>query len=180
MLNLKRLRESYSMKLSSKLVIILAFAIFIAIPQQDVLAYSGSSGQINIEPDEWWYYPMVIESGELLECSFHTDYGIVEYFIVHEDYYVENTEISEQVLIHHNIGSSDDFQVTLPSEGGWYWVFINNGANTIRLNYRYESDFSNNVLIPFNLVLATVVLAAILGLAGVLHFRNKGKQASIT
>lgn len=122
---------------------------------------------------------MFIESGELLECSFHTDYGVVEYFIVHEDYYIENTEISELVLIHHGIASGDDFQIFLTGEGGWYWVFINNGANTTRLNFSWESNSPNNVLAPFNLILATAVLAVIFGLAGALHFRNKGKQAPI-
>ena len=122
---------------------------------------------------------MAIDSGDLLECSFHTDYGVVEYFIVHEDYYIENTEISEMVLIHHGIASVDDFQVTLPSEGGWYWVFINHGANTTRLTFQWKSDYTNNVPTPFNLIFATAVLAVILGLAGVLHFRNKGKQTPI-
>ncbi len=167
------------MKPRSKLIIILAFSIIIAIPQQVVLAYSSASGHITIEPDEWWYSPMFIESGELLECSFHTDYGVVEYFIVHEDYYIENTEISELVLIHHGIASGDDFQIFLTGEGGWYWVFINNGANTTRLNFSWESNSPNNVLAPFNLILATAVLAVIFGLAGALHFRNKGKQAPI-
>ncbi len=167
------------MKLRSKLIIILAFSIIIATPPPDVLAAAGASGHVNIEPDEWRYFPMTIESGELLECSFHTDYGVVEYFIVHEDYYIENTEISELVLIHHGIASVDDFQVFLPGEGGWYWVFINNGANTTRLNFQWYSDYTNNVLAPFNLILATAVLAVIFGLAGALHFRNKGKQAPI-
>ena len=123
---------------------------------------------------------MAIENGETLECSFYTDHGILESFIVHEDYYIENTEISELVLIHHTIASGDDFEVIPPSEGGWFWVFINHGSNTTRLHYSWESDFSYNVLMPFNLILATAALVVIFAAAGVLHFRNKRKQAPIT
>jgi hypothetical protein len=160
------------MKLRSNLVIILAFLVIFTLPQYEVLSYSSASGYVDIEPDEWWYYPMVIESGDLLECSFQTDYGIVESFIVHEEYYVENTEISEQLLIYHSFSSLDDFEVTITLEGGWFWVFINNMSNTTRVHYYWEADSPSNVLAPFNLILATVLLTGILCLAGVLHLRK--------
>jgi len=126
---------------------------------------SGASSLVDIEAGDWWYYPMVIEAGSSLTCSFSTDGASVEFFIVHESFYAEHTEISQTVMLYHGYSASADFQVSIPSEGGWCWVFINDTNFTVRVIYEWTSIAPFNFLAPQNLWITSLALLGVLGLA---------------
>lgn len=126
---------------------------------------SGASSQVDIEAGDWWYYPMVIEAGSSLTCSFSTNGAFVEFFIVHEAYYAEHTEISQTVMLYHGFSASATFQISIPSEGGWCWVFINDSNFTVRVIYEWSSTAPFNFLAPQNLWITSFAFLGILGLA---------------
>lgn len=131
------------------------------IPLQD----SGASSQVDIEAGDWWYYPMVIEAGSSLTCSFSTNGAFVEFFIVHQEFYAEHTEISQTALLYHGFSDSADFQISIPSEGGWFWVFINDTNFTVRVIYEWASTAPFNFLAPKNLWITSLAFLGVLGLA---------------
>jgi hypothetical protein len=93
---------------------------------------------------------MVIEAGSTLDCSFSTDGASVEYFIVNEDFYIEHTEISENLMLYHGFSVSADFEIYVPYEGGWFWVFINDSNFTLRVTYEWSSTAPFNLFAPQN------------------------------
>ena len=149
-------------------IILLSPLVFI-----ECLAKSGASGYEIIQPDETWYYPMVIDGGDTLHCEFHTDVGLVEYFIIDEDEYFENATLPEQVLLHHTTKSSDDFMLSIPYSDGWFWVFINHNPYEIKVTYMWEALSPTDYIPPEYFVGGIVLVLLILMLGIVFRFRHK-------
>jgi hypothetical protein len=131
-------------------ILLLFLCTIVPVSAFNGLQFSGASGFEDIESGDWWYYPMVIEAGSTLDCSFSTNASDIEYFIIHEEYYVEHTEISENLLLYHGLSASADFEIFVPYEGGWFWVFINDSIFTLRVTYEWSSTAPFNLFAPQN------------------------------
>ena len=137
------------------------------------LAKSGASGYEIIQSGETWYYPMVIDGGDTLHCEFHTDVGLVEYFIIDEDEYVENATLPQELLLHHTTKASDDFMLSIPYSDGWFWVFINHNPYEIKVTYVWEALSPTDYIPPEYFVGSIVLVSLILMLGIVFRLRHK-------
>ncbi|MGY5853711.1 MAG: hypothetical protein RTU92_09115 [Candidatus Thorarchaeota archaeon] len=138
-------------------------------------AQASASGYEDVESGEWWYYPMVVGSGNLLRCEFHTDGALVEYFIIHEDDYEENATLDYDLLLYHDNSVSDEFQLTLPRGGGWYWVFINHNLVDVRIYYDWQEYPQGLEAIPINMFVATLTLGLVLFIVGICYLRRRSQ-----
>jgi hypothetical protein len=160
------------------LVLLIVSLLITGLNVHSVDAYASASGYEDIEPDEWWYYPMIVNTGERLSCFFYTDRSAVEYFIVNEVDYVEYSTISENKLIYYGISASASFSLIAPEDGGWFWVFINIGPNSTRVHYEWETDLPPSVFTPYNLGLVSLGLVGIVVVAVIIHVRRRGQSSA--
>ncbi|MGY5854048.1 MAG: hypothetical protein RTU92_10810 [Candidatus Thorarchaeota archaeon] len=116
---------------------------------------------------------MIAPADGLLKCVFHTDGSPVEYFIIDEADYIENATVSEELLLYHETDASDDFEITVPRDGGWFWVFINHNPYTVRITYSWESTPPGFYISPYNLTIIGSIAGAIILLSIALYMKRK-------
>ncbi len=143
----------------------------------DAAGYGSASGDSDMEPGEWKSIPVLADLDDPFTCTFTSNRTAVEYFVVHENNYVENSTISENFLLIHDISLSASFTLIFPEDGGWRLVFINNGAYSIRLDWEWESGNPPGYFNPISVGLVSIIFAGIIIGAVILRALEKRKSS---
>jgi len=81
-------------------------------------------------------------------------------------------------MLTYGYSSAADFELSIPSDGSWYWVFINNTNSTVQVTFSWRSIRPFNIMTSQNLYLATCGMLGVLGLAIISYIIRRRRSAT--